>query len=86
MNSRTRQLPNFHQLSFLKFDANVRESSCKIFTAHYACRNADLNLIQVMGTTNRFIFQIINSLIESWGVCLTCFDCKVYGFHPADMS
>ena len=25
---------------------------------------------------NGFIFQIINSLIESWGVCLTCLDCN----------
>ena len=86
MNSHTRQLPNFHQLSFPEFDVNVTESSCKIFAARYACRNADLNLIQVAGTTNGFIFQIINSLIESWGVCLTCLDGKVYGFHPADMS
>ena len=30
----------------------------------------------VTGTTNGFIFQIINSLIESWGVRLTWFDCK----------
>ena len=34
--------------------------------------NADLNLTLVRGTTNGFIFQIINSLIESWGVRLTC--------------
>ena len=54
----------------------IQRSSRKIFTAHYACRNAALNLTPVMGTTNGFIFQIINSLIESWGVCLTCFDCN----------
>ena len=77
MNSQPRQLPNFHQLSFPEFDVNVRESSSKIFTAYYACRNANLkNLKQVTGTT----------IIESWGVHLTCLDCKVYGFHPADMS
>ena len=35
-----------------------------------------MNLAPVMGTTNRFIFQIINSLIESWGVRLTCFHCN----------
>ena len=58
-----------------QFD-QIQRSSCKIFTAHYACRNAALNLTPVMGTTNEFIFQIINSLIESWGVCLTCLDCK----------
>ena len=46
----------------------VQRSSLKIFTAHYAYRNADLNLTPVMGTTNGFIFQVINSLIESfWG-------------------
>ena len=54
----------------------IQRSSGKIFTAHYACRNAALNLTPVTGTTNEFIFQIINSLIESWGVCLTCLDCK----------
>ena len=54
----------------------IQRSSCKIFTAHYACRNAALNLTPVTGTTNGFIFQIINSLIESWGVRLTWFDCK----------
>ena len=58
-----------------QFD-QVQRSSGKIFTAHYACRNAALNLTPVTGTTNEFIFQIINSLIESWGVCLTCLDCK----------
>ena len=43
---------------------------------HYACRNADLNFTRVTGTTNGFIFQIIDSLIEYWGVRLTCLDCK----------
>ena len=56
----------------------IQRSSRKIFTAHYACRNAALNLTPVTGTTNGFIFQIINSLIESWGVCLTWFDCKPF--------
>ena len=36
----------------------------------------DFRLTPVTGTTNGFIFQIINSLIESWGVRLTWFDCK----------
>ena len=54
----------------------IQRSSRKIFTAHYACRNAALNLTPVTGTTNGFIFQIINSLIESWGVRLTWFDCN----------
>ena len=57
----------------------IQRSSRKIFTAHYACRNAALNLTPVTGTTNGFIFQIINSLIESWGVRFTCFDCKFRG-------
>ena len=29
-----------------------------------------------------FIFQIINSLIEYWGVRLTCLDCKKRGGKP----
>ena len=55
----------------------IQRSSRKIFTAHYACRNATLNLTPVTGTTNGFIFQVINSLIESWGVRLTWFDCNI---------
>ena len=55
----------------------IQRSSRTIFTAHYACRNAALNLTPVTGMTNGFIFQIINSLIESWGVRLTWFDCKI---------
>ena len=64
-------------------------SSNKKITAHYACRNADLNLLLVAATTNRF--QIIDSLMESMGVRLTCcvncnqlsretcyFNCSVY--------
>ena len=54
----------------------IQSSSRKVFTAHYACRNAALNLIPVTGTTNGFIFQIINSLMESYGVRLTWFDCN----------
>ena len=34
-------------------------------------------MLEVTGTINRFIFQIINSLIESWGVHLTCLDCEI---------
>ena len=56
----------------------IQRSSRKIFTAHYPCRNAALNLTPVTGTTNGFIFRIINSLIESWGVRLTWFDCNLY--------
>ena len=35
----------------------IQRSSRKIFNAHYACRNAALNLTPVTGTTNGFIFQ-----------------------------
>ena len=53
---------------FKDFQSNqIQRSSRKIFTAHYACRNADLNLTLFTGTTYGFIFQIINSLTESWG-------------------
>ena len=45
----------------------IQGSSHKIFTAHCACRNANLNLTIVTGTINGFIFQIFNSFIESWG-------------------
>ena len=58
------------------FQSDQIQSSHKIFSAHYACRTAALNLTPVTGTTNGFIFQIINSLIESWGVRLTCLDCN----------
>ena len=34
------------------------------FMAHYACKNAEMNLKST--TTNGFNFQIINSLMESW--------------------
>ena len=54
----------------------IQRSSRKIFTAHYACRNANLNLTLVTATANGFVFQIINSLLESWGVRLTWFDCN----------
>ena len=88
MNSYAIQLRNFYQLSFPEFDVmssknfnsfkdfqsdQIQASSRKLFTAH---SNSDLNLTLVMGTTNGFIFQIIISLIESWGVRLTCFDCN----------
>ena len=64
----------------------IQRSSRKIFTAHYACRNAAMNLTPVTGTTNGFIFQIINSLIESWGVRLTWFDCKYLHFTNKTVS
>ena len=45
----------------------IQRSSSKILTAHNACRNANLNLTLVTGRTNGFIFQLISSLIQSWG-------------------
>ena len=45
----------------------IQRSSHKVFTAQYACRSADVNLTIVSGKTSRFIFQIINTLIESLG-------------------
>ena len=38
--------------------------SCE-FTAHYACKNEEINLKSTF--TNEFNFLIINSLMESWG-------------------
>ena len=40
------------------------------FTTHYSQRNAERNLKSA--TTNGLNFWIINSLIGSWGVRLTC--------------
>ena len=48
------------------------------FTAHHACKNAEINLKST--TTNRFNLWIINSLMESWGVHLTWLDCKLIVF------
>ena len=45
----------------------IQGSSRKIFTPHCTCRNANLILTIVTGMINGFIFQIFNSLIESWG-------------------
>ena len=43
----------------------IQRSAHKIFIAHYTCRNANLNLTPVTGTTIRFIFRIINAEKES---------------------
>ena len=67
---------NFNLFKDFQSD-QIRTSSRKLFTAHYACSNSDLNMTPVTGTTNGFIFQIINSLIESWGVRLTCLTVSV---------
>ena len=67
---------NFH--SFKDFQSDlIQTSSRKLFIAHYAYSNSDLYLTLVTGTTNGFISQIINSLIESWGYAWPVF-CK---FH-----
>ena len=65
----------FNPFKYFQSD-QIQRTSCTISTAHYTCRNANLNLMLVTGTANGFVFQIINSLIESWGVCLTWFDYK----------
>ena len=44
------------------------------FTAHYTYQNAEINLKST--TSNGFNFWIINSLMVSWGVRLTWFDCN----------
>ena len=44
------------------------------FTAHYACKNVEMNLKST--TANGLNFRIINSLMEFWGVRLTWLDCK----------
>ena len=55
--------------SFKDFQSDqIQTSSRKLFNAHFASSNSDLNLTLVTGTTNGF------TLIESWGVRLTCFD------------
>ena len=66
---------NFNSIKDFQ-SVKILTSSRKLFTAHYACSNSDLNLTPVTGKTNGFIIQIINSLIESWGVRLTCSDCN----------
>ena len=79
---------SFKLSAFKDFQSDqIQRSSHKIFTARYASRNATLNLTPVTGTTNGFIFQIINSLIESWGVRLTCLDCKfLFGQNVVNKS
>ena len=92
LNSHVKSLWNFCRLSFLEFDRNVFteilsiqrcfsltkywQVCCQKFTAHCDCRNADFSLILVEATSDRFIFQIINSLMKSWGVRLTWLDCN----------
>ena len=43
------------------------------FTAQYACKNTEMN--QIPPTDSTFVL-LINSLMESWGVRLTWFDCN----------
>ena len=45
------------------------------FTAHYACKSAEINLKST--TSNGFNFWKINSLMDSWGVRLTWLDCTM---------
>ena len=82
---------NFCQVKLLKFDVNVFKailSIQRIFNLtkywevvakiHYLCRSADLNLILVPATTNRFIFQIINWSMKYMGVLLIRCGCKLW--------
>ena len=62
--------------NFLILPNEILRSCSQTLTAHYARRNADLNFTLVTGMTNGFLFQIINSLMESTGVCLTWLDCN----------
>ena len=66
---------------FIYFHENVFFSCSGMFRnvpfSGFYRRPADLNLTPVTGTTNGFIFQIINLLIEFWGVRLTCLDCNI---------
>ena len=64
-------ISNARKLSWQKFHNDL---VCE-FTAHYASRNAKINLKST--TTNAFNFQIINSLMQSWGVRLTWLDCNI---------
>ena len=71
---------------FKDFQSDQMQRSCrKIFTTHFACMNAGSNLTPVTGTTNPGLTdsfsQIINSLIESFGLKLTCLGCKRWILH-----
>ena len=57
---------HLHQIQGNRAGRNFVKSciACDV-TAHYTCKNAEMNLKST--TTNRFNFQIINTLMESWG-------------------
>ena len=77
MNSHMRQLLNFYQLRFLEFHVNVLEA---ILIHHSLCMKEcpfEFDTSNT-GTTTGFIFQMVTSLIESWGVRLTCLDWKIF--------
>ena len=54
---------NFNPFKDFQSD-QIQRSSRKIFTTHYACRNADLNLTPVTGTTNRYVYFSNNQFIN----------------------
>ena len=66
---------SLNKMSFKKFhpfkdfqSVQIQRSSRNIFTAHYACRMPNWIWHQSRKQLiDGFIFQIINSLIESWG-------------------
>ena len=45
----------------------IQGGSHNKLTAYYGCSNADLNLILAAATTDRFMFQLINSLMKPYG-------------------
>ena len=81
MNSKTAPRSSLHQLCFFYSQTKSSVPPKNTFNEFIIqklnpllvvdCRNTALNLTPVTGTTNGFLFQIINSLIESWGVRLT---------------
>ena len=66
---------NYIYIKFRETEAAGNDVTSSEFTAHYACKNEEINLKSTF--TNGFNFLIINSLKESWGYAgLTWLDCK----------
>lgn len=71
------------KIALKTFTTNSRKLSQEKFhnfltcewTAHYACRNPEMNL--KYATTNRFNFRMMTSLMESCGLRLACLDCNL---------
>ena len=68
MNSHARQLLNFLEaiLTIQRFQSDqIQRSSCKIFTAHYACRNdiSDISLWSVLSSYT-FVQLMANCIVN----------------------